>query len=105
MSFYGKLAAAMVSAALVGGSAAYVLSVSNEVMAEVDGLSEQLSCYTIREYEGQIALFKDGSEQPVAVYSIPVEGINPADYELLREGIRLQNLSEVSRLLEDWDVE
>ena len=105
MSFYGKLAAALVSAALAGGSAAYVMSIGNEVMADVSDISDQLSCYVIREHEGQIALFKDGAEEPVATYSIPAEGINPADHELLREGIRLQDLGEVMRLLEDWDVE
>ena len=105
MSVYGKLAGAMLSVAIVGGSAAYVMSVSDEVIADVTSISEEISCYTIREYDGNIALYKDGQEEPVAVYSIPVEGISEADRALLHEGIRLQGLSEVSRLLEDLDVE
>lgn len=105
MSVYGKLAGTLVSVALIGGGAAYVMSVSDEVMAEVSSLSEEISCYIIREYEGDIALFKEGCDEPVAVYSIPAEGINAADRELLREGIRLQGLSDVTRLLEDLDIE
>ena len=105
MSVYGKLAGALVSVALIGGGAAYAMSVGDEVMAEVSSLSDEISCYIIREHEGDIALFKEGSNEPVAIYSIPAEGINAADYELLRKGIRLQGLNEVTRLLEDLDIE
>lgn len=105
MSLYGKLAGALVSVAIVGCGAAYVISASDEVMAEVSELSNELSYYVIREYNGDIALFKDGSDEPVAIYDLPAEGINAADYELLREGIRLQGLSDVTRLLEDLDIE
>lgn len=105
MSIYGKLAGALISVAIVGGSAAYVMSIGDEVMAEVSDISSELSCYIIREIDGKIALFKEGCDEPVAEYSIPVEGINSADRDLLREGIRLQGLSDVTRLLEDLDIE
>ena len=105
MSVYGKLAGALVSVALIGGSAAYVKTLGDEVMADVSEISSQLSQYIIMEYEDKIALFEEGSDSPLAVYSVPIDGINPADYELLKEGIRLRDLSEVARLLEDWDIE
>ncbi len=105
MSVYGKLAGALVSVALIGGSAAYVKTLADEVMADVSEISSQLSRYVIMEYEGKIALFEEGGDSPLAVYSVPIDGINAADYELLKEGIRLRDLSEVARLLEDWDIE
>ncbi len=105
MSFYGKLAGALVSAAIIGGGAAYVADVSSDVMKEVTDLSSEISCYTIKQQGGTIALYKDGSPEPLAVYDMPVCGINAADSELLQEGIRLQGLSEVMRLLEDLDVD
>lgn len=105
MSVYGKLVGALMSVAIIGGGAAYVMTAGREVMAEANSLSEEFGCYILREYEGNIALFRENEETPVAVYRIPVGGINAADHELLREGIRLRSLSEVLRLLEDLDIE
>jgi len=85
MSLYGKLAGALVSVAIVGCGAAYVISASDEVMAEVSELSSELSYYVIREYNGDIALFKDGSDEPVAIYDLPAERYNGAVEELLGE--------------------
>lgn len=100
MSFYGKLAGGLISLALIGGSAAYVASAAGNVLT-----AAELSCYVIKEYNGAVALFRDGSEEPLAVYSTPLSEINPVDADLLKEGIRLRGLSEVSRLLEDLDIE
>ena len=105
MSLYGKLTSALVSVAIVGAGGAYLMSQSSEVMAEVTSLAEELSCYTLREYQGKIGLFKGDSDEPAALYSIPVDGINPADLQLLREGISLRGLDEVVGLLEDLGIE
>ncbi len=105
MSFYGRIAGGLVALALVGGSAAYAASAAGDVLSAAEQTAAELSCYVVREYNGAVALFKDGSAEPLAVYSTPLEEINPLDAELLREGIRLRGLSEVSRLLEDLDIE
>lgn len=110
MSFYGKLAGGLVTLALVGGSAAYVSSAAGDVLNAAQQTAAQqtaaeLSCYVIKEHDGSVALFKEGSEEPLAVYSTPLSEINPVDAELLKEGIRLRGLSEVSRLLEDLEIE
>ncbi len=105
MSFYGRIAGGLVALALVGGSAAYAASAAEDVLSAAEQTAAELSCYVVREYNGAVALFKDGSAEPLAVYSTPLEEINPLDAELLREGIRLRGLSEVSRLLEDLDIE
>lgn len=105
MSFYGKLAGGLISLALVGGSAAYVASAAGNVLTAAQQTAAELSCYVIKEYNGSVALFKDGSDDPLAVYSTPLEEINPLDAELLKEGIRLRGLSEVSRLIEDLEIE
>lgn len=65
----------------------------------------QLSCYVLREYNGSVALFSDDGTEPIAQYSTPIADVNPADAALLKEGIRLRGLTEVSRLLEDLDIE
>lgn len=69
------------------------------------GACEGAVCFVLREQSGKIALFREGSEEPLAVYKTPVGSLYPADIELLREGIRLKNRAEVARLLEDLGVE
>lgn len=82
MSLYGKMAGGLIALTLVGGSAAYVASAA-----------------------GSVALFSDDGTEPIAQYSTPIADVNPADAALLKEGIRLRGLTEVSRLLEDLDIE
>ena len=62
------------------------------------------SCFILREYGDTMALFEEGADAPIAVYSTPITQINPADAALLADGIRLKTMSEVARLLEDVDV-
>lgn len=61
-------------------------------------------CFVLREYGGKIALFRESDAQPIAVYQTPVSGLCPADEELLREGIRLRSATEVTRIIEDLDL-
>lgn len=105
MSFYGKMLGGLTALALMGGSAAYVAKTSGEVLAAAEQTAAELSCYILREYNGVTALFKDGADEPLAVYSTPIEEINPADAAHLTEGIRLRGLTEVNRLLEDLGIE
>lgn len=105
MSLYGKLGGIAVTAALVGGAAAYIADIGGSVIADAAALSEQLSCYVIKVAEDGVALYKEGNTQPLAVYSLPVGGVGAADMKLLQEGIRLKGMDEVMRLLEDLDIE
>ena len=105
MSFYGKAAAGLVALTLAGGSAAYVASVGSNVMSMAQAVADKMTCYIIREYNGGAALFKEGDEQPLVVYQLPADGVNVADMEMLKNGIRLCSMDEVLRLLEDLDIE
>lgn len=69
------------------------------------GASADAVCFVLREYNGKIALMEEGSEEPLAVYKTPISALYPADAALLREGIRLKSRAEVSRLIEDLDLE
>ena len=105
MSIHGKMAGALMALTITGFGAAYVASVSDEVMADVNSIAQEVSCYILREHEGNIALFKEGEEEPIAVYSAPMESINPADQQLLKEGIRICGMTDVARLIEDLDLQ
>lgn len=69
------------------------------------GAAADSVCFVLCEYEGKIALMEEGGSEPLAVYKTPISSLYPADAELLREGIRLKNRAEVSRLIEDLDLE
>ena len=104
MSLYGKLGGALLSVLLAGGGAVY-LSAAQKETATQSVSAEAESYYILRLFDGNIALFKDGSDIPEVVYSMPVEFLNKADLALLEEGIRLNGISDVLRLIEDLELE
>ena len=64
-------------------------------------------CFLLRESGGEIVVFYEshnGDNEPLAVYNTPFS-LSPADTELLREGIRLKNRVEVTRIIEDLGIE
>ncbi len=71
----------------------------------LSGAAEDAVCFVLREYNGKIALFSESVDEPLAVYDTPINALYPGDIELLREGIRLKNRAEVTRLIEDLGVE
>ncbi|MBQ8193927.1 MAG: hypothetical protein IJZ47_01045 [Oscillospiraceae bacterium] len=105
MSIYGKFVSALLAIVIAGFGMAYVAGLTDEVMADVSDIAQETACYILKAHEGGIALFKEGEAEPVAVYSAPMEDINPTDAKLLEEGIRLYGMSDVARLIEDLDLQ
>lgn len=62
-------------------------------------------CFVLGEYDGRIALLEEGSAEPLAIYETPIESLYPTDAELLRSGIRIENPAELTRLIEDLEIE
>ena len=58
--------------------------------------------YTVREFEGQIAIFADDSEIPVKVFDTSVATLPKSDRELLELGITVENTEELQRIIEDF---
>lgn len=58
--------------------------------------------YTVREYEGQIAVFSDGSEMPVKVFDTSVSALPQCDREQLKLGITVETPEELQKLIEDF---
>lgn len=105
MTFYGKAASALVALGIAGMCAAYTAKEGSEVLAQARLIADDVThCYVIREHEGKIALFEDGDTEPLAVYSSEIGELTEADALLLRDGIRLRTMTEVSRLLEDLEI-
>ena len=53
-------------------------------------------------YEGHIALWKDGSTEPVEVFPFRAGMLPPADQNKLRDGIRIENPQQLASLMEDY---
>lgn len=58
--------------------------------------------YTVREYEGQIAVFSDSSEMPVKVFDTAVSALPKSDRELLELGITVETPEELQKIIEDF---
>jgi len=99
MTLYGGLTSGLTALCILGAGAAYVADIGAGALAAAETVSAEISCYVLRAYNGSVALFKDGEDEPVEVYSTLLEEINPADAAQLAEGI-----SEVNRLLEDLEI-
>lgn len=83
----------LIAAAIALGTAALI------------GASASAARFTLREYNGKIALFYDGDDEPSAVYQTQLNELYPADRELLEKGISLNSYEELRRLIEDLDLE
>lgn len=106
MTFYGRVASALVALGIAGLCTAYTAKQGTQVLAQAKLIADDVArCYVIREHDGKVALFEDGADEPLAVYSSDLSGLTAADALLVRDGIRLRTMSEVIRLLEDLEIE
>ena len=58
--------------------------------------------YTIREYQGNIAVFMDGVDHPFRITDVDVHTLPKMDQEQLSQGIQVNSTDELNRLLEDY---
>lgn len=59
--------------------------------------------YTVRAFEGSVAVFKNGEKTPVYRIKTPLSGLTEEDRLLLRRGIRAETLEEARKLIEDYE--
>lgn len=105
MSFCGKMAGGLLGLTLLGCGASQASAMRESFITSSREMPPEQPCYILKEYNGKPALFIEGKEKPYAVFSTPMELINPSDAKLLLKGIRLRDISEVNRLLEDLEIE
>ena len=61
--------------------------------------------YILKSYEGKIALFTNDSSEPLKVYEVYIRNLPEQDIKELQNGIKAENEEELSRLLEDFEVQ
>ena len=58
--------------------------------------------YTVTEYQGKIAVFKNTDTIPLEVYDTYIEYLPEHDRLLLKDGIRANSLGELQKIIEDY---
>lgn len=58
--------------------------------------------YTVAEYQGKIAVFKNADTIPLEVYDSYVSYLPEHDRQLLKEGIRADSPGELQKIIEDY---
>ncbi len=71
--------------------------------SEIQSVKE-FSGYTVKEYNGKISVFENGSSEPLYSLDSPfVRDLPDYDRELLTKGIKAGSDEELLRILEDYD--
>ena len=89
--------------AMTGGAKQRDLPVSSSVDSAlpVENLSENSSAYILREVEGSVAVFSGGALWRKT--DISAELLRERDRQALQEGIRVESLEELLKLIEDFN--
>lgn len=95
---------------LLTGPAVFLLCISLYFLAvplitpQAEARLEDPPSYTLSEYHGQLALFRDGETEPIARYEAYTNLLPPGDAALIQAGIPVSTQEELQRLLEDFGV-
>ena len=58
--------------------------------------------YTIKEYDGKIAVFRNNDSKPMEVYESYVSLLPEADRQKLQNGITVDNTRDLQEIIEDY---
>ncbi|MGN0539696.1 MAG: hypothetical protein ACI4KI_07580 [Candidatus Fimenecus sp.] len=58
--------------------------------------------YTVADYQGKIAVFKNREKTPFEIYDSYVSSLPEEDRELLKNGIQTESESELQKIIEDY---
>ena len=64
--------------------------------------SQVATGYTVRDYEGKIAVFEDNDQEATQVLSIETAAFPQEDQQLLKVGIHASTKADLQRILEDY---
>lgn len=59
--------------------------------------------YIVKEYDGKVAVFKLGENEPAETLDIDITSLPFSDRAALKEGISLQDTKKLNQLIEDFD--
>ena len=79
------------------------VNLNNDVESyENEKSQKQQEIYTIKEYDGKIAVYKNDENKPMEVYESYVSLLPEADRQKLQNGITVDNTTELQKIIEDY---
>lgn len=77
-------------------------AVSNKNQNRLQSEEYEETLYTLKDYNGQIALFINDNKMPSELYNIFTKSLPETDANALKEGVTAENKNELSVLLEEY---
>lgn len=72
-------------------------------LTEINELSEKrIVHYTVKEYEGKVAIFRDNETEPFNIYNSYVSVLPDSDQKKLKKGITVSSTEELQEIIEDY---
>ena len=96
---------ALVAAFVLIGVAAWVsvlLPMGDEVPVEPTEEKAAIPARRLGEWKGQLALFEEGTAEPIEVYEVSVLTLPTEEQKRIREGITVENEDILAELLENY---
>lgn len=59
--------------------------------------------YLLKDVNGKINVFKKGVDKPIEILEKKTDILPPYDRDLLSQGIYLENIEQLNKILEDYD--
>lgn len=65
--------------------------------------TKQSDSYTVKEYQGHLAVFKNNDAVPFLEYETDIQLLPEKDRDILKEGKTVHTMAEVEKIVEDYD--
>ena len=85
---------------LIMAIAVFCYAAANETPAGAPKENETVYQFVIKEYDGNIAVYKTGESLPVDIYEFPVETLPEEEVRNLEAGIQVKDEKQLEQLIE-----
>lgn len=74
----------------------------NANIAQAEVVSEEIHQYVLKDYNGNLAIFKNNDETPIQEFNILTSTYSEYDRSLLKYGIVVKTKEQLQQLIEDY---
>ena len=93
-----KFTVILLTLTLIGGAAARFAQQKTADPNGADGFA-----YVIKEYNGSVAVFRNGGDRPEEILDCPLDSLPQEEIQRLKNGIGVSSEDELQRLIEAFD--
>lgn len=92
----------MIALAIVLLSVTLALNLSGPSSVSATPNGEQAYLYTVRDYNGKVAVIRRGEETPYEIFDTYTASLPEVDQQELKEGIRIYSDRQLQKAIEDY---